>query len=76
MKQGQKKLIWTKKIKIRNHRQTFERTYFFFDYVHSFSFAQRPQYFSYIFSLFVVEYFPPILRYKHYVVFTIPFRMC
>ena len=50
------------------------RTYFRLYDIHLFPFAQLSQYFSYLSALFAKEYFAPIFRRKHNVVFAIPFR--
>ena len=44
-------------------------------YFYAFIFAQSPDYLLQICSILIIYDFPPVLRYKHYVVLTNPFSM-
>ncbi len=50
--------------------------YLSLDYFYTFPLTQRPQYFSYFRSLFLIKYFSSILWRKYYVILAIPLRMC
>ena len=51
-------------------------TYFAFYYFNSFPFTQLSYDFSYLFSLLIKKYFPPVFWRKHYMVLAIPFCVC